>query len=66
MRAQHTLSNTVDEEASFFNTSTPAFYIDYFKLIQRYFEEGLPMNAGPNKKAVSSYATLVVQADGRR
>ena len=47
---QHTFSNPFGEEAS--NTIMPAFYINYFKLIQSYLDEGLPMNAATNKKAM--------------
>ena len=32
-RAPHTFSNPYDEEAKFFNTYTPAHYINYFKLL---------------------------------
>jgi hypothetical protein len=59
--AQHTFSNPFDEEAS--NTFMLAFYINYFKLIQSYLDEGLPMNAVTSKKAIASYATLLVQSD---
>lgn len=32
-RAPHTFSNPYEEEAKFFNTYTPAHYINYFKLL---------------------------------
>lgn len=32
-RSPHTFSNPYDEEAKFFNTYTPAFYINYFKML---------------------------------
>ncbi|KAL9077247.1 MAG: hypothetical protein Q9161_000513 [Pseudevernia consocians] len=32
-RAPHTFSNPFEEEARFFNTFTPAFYVNYFKLM---------------------------------
>jgi len=32
-RSPHTFSNPYDDEAKFFNTYTPAFYINYFKLL---------------------------------
>lgn len=60
-RAQNTFSNPFDEEAS--NSFMLAFYINHFKLIQSYLDEGLPMNAATNKKAMASYATLLVQSD---
>jgi len=61
VRAQHTFSNPFDEGAS--NTFMPAFYINYFKLIQSYLDEGLLMNAATNKNAMASYVTLLVQSD---
>ncbi len=33
-RAPHTFSNPFEGEAKFFNTFTPAFYVNYFKLIE--------------------------------
>ncbi len=32
-RSPHTFSNPYDEEAKFFNTCTPAFYFNYFKML---------------------------------
>lgn len=34
-RSPHTFSNPYDEEAKFFNTYTPAFYINYFKMLSQ-------------------------------
>jgi len=48
----HTFSNPFDEEAKFINTYTPAFYINYFKLLAKMNEEGKPMNPESNKKAM--------------
>lgn len=33
VRAIHTFSNPFDEEAEFFNTFTPAYYIDYLRML---------------------------------
>lgn len=38
-RSPHTFSNPYDEEAKFFNTYTPAFYINYFKMLSKMSEE---------------------------
>jgi len=38
-RSPHTFSNPYDEEAKFFNTYTPAFYINYFKLLNKMLTE---------------------------
>jgi mannose-6-phosphate isomerase-like protein (cupin superfamily) len=59
IRAPHTFSNPFDEEAKFFNTYTPAFYINYFKLLQQMIGEG-EMTAEANKEAMSHYATIPI------
>lgn len=58
-KSPHTFSNPFDEEARFLNTFTPAFYINYFKLLSELAESG-PLTAEINKKAMSYYATLPV------
>lgn len=60
VRAPHTFSNPFDEEARFFNTYTPAFYINYFKLLGSMIEEGGQMTPERNLKAMANYATLPV------
>lgn len=59
VRAPHTFSNPFDTEAKFFNTYTPAFYINYFKLLGSLIEEG-PMTPEKNIQAMANYATLPV------
>lgn len=60
VRAPHTFSNPGDQEARFINTFTPSFYINYFRLLSRLSEEGKPMSAAANKKAMANFATIVV------
>ena len=52
-RSPHTFSNPYDEPAKFFNTYTPAFYINYFKLLATLGEAGKPMNPEANKRAMA-------------
>jgi hypothetical protein len=52
-RSPHTFSNPYDEPAKFFNTYTPAFYINYFKLLATMNEAGQPMNPEANRKAMA-------------
>ncbi|KAK7892715.1 hypothetical protein LTR67_006952 [Exophiala xenobiotica] len=59
-RSPHTFSNPYDEEAKFFNTYTPAFYINYFKLLAKLGEEGKPMNPEANRRAMAYFATIGV------
>lgn len=53
VRSPHTFSNPFDEEAKFFNTYTPSFYINYFKLLSQLAEAGKPMTAEANRKAMA-------------
>lgn len=60
IRAPHTFSNPFDEEAAFFNTFTPAFYINYFKLMSMMSEKQGGFTPEINKAAMSAYATMPV------
>ncbi|KAH6952470.1 RmlC-like cupin domain-containing protein [Ilyonectria sp. MPI-CAGE-AT-0026] len=60
VRAPHTFSNPTDQEAKFFNTYTPAYYINYFKLLGTYVQEGKPISPREHLDAMSNYATLPV------
>ncbi|KAJ5109142.1 hypothetical protein N7456_005817 [Penicillium angulare] len=58
-KSPHTFSNPTDEEAVFFNTLTPAFYINYFKLLSDLVEGG-ELTPEANQKAMAYYATIPV------
>ena len=58
-RAPHTFANPFDEEAKFFNTFTPAFYVNYFKLLSAMAQQG-PVGKGEVTRAMAAYATLPV------
>lgn len=64
IKAPHTFSNPTDGESVFFNTFTPSFYINYFKLLANLSveasERGEPMPAEANARAMALYATLPV------
>lgn len=62
-RSPHTFSNPFDEPAKFFNTYTPAFYINYFKMLATMSEQGKPMSPEANRRAMAYFATIGV-ADG--
>lgn len=62
-RSPHTFSNPYDEEAKFFNTYTPAFYINYFRMLSKMSEEGKPMNPEANRRAMAYFATIGVADD---
>lgn len=59
IRAPHTFSNPFDTEARFINTFTPAFYINYFKLLASLIDGG-EMTPEKNMQAMSHYATIPI------
>lgn len=60
LQAPHTFSNATDEEARFINTYTPAFYINYFKMLGEMIEDGGAMTPERNKAAMASFATIPI------
>ncbi|KAF2641917.1 RmlC-like cupin [Massarina eburnea CBS 473.64] len=57
-RAPHTFSNPFDTEAKFFNTFTPAFYIDYFKMMAEVSKGDVKMSKEKNLEIMSRFATM--------
>lgn len=66
IRSPHTFSNPTDQEAKLFFTSTPAFYINYFKLLSQMGDAGKPMPAEANMQAMALYATTLVDKQPRK
>lgn len=66
IRAPHTFSNPTDEEARIFFTSTPSFYINYFKLLSSLSEPDKPLPAEVTMTAMSMFATLQVDKQARK
>jgi quercetin dioxygenase-like cupin family protein len=58
IRAPHTFSNPTDQEAKFFNTFTPAFYIDYFKILAEISKSDEKMSKEKNLEVMSRFATM--------
>ncbi|KAK5163497.1 uncharacterized protein LTR77_010679 [Saxophila tyrrhenica] len=63
IRAPHTFSNPGDEEATIIFTSTPSFYINYFKLLSSLSKPDEPLPGEVTMKAMSMFATI--QVDGK-
>jgi len=59
--APHTFENPWDEEATFLNTFTPAFYINYFKMLQAAVEKTGVMTKEANVEAMEFYATVAIE-----
>ncbi|KAI1433216.1 RmlC-like cupin domain-containing protein [Xylaria sp. CBS 124048] len=58
-RAPHTFSNPTGEDAVFFNTFTPAFYINYFKLMAEMAGgSNRPLSKEEFVEAMAKYATV--------
>lgn len=66
IRSPHTFSNPTDHESRLFFTTTPSFYINYFKLLSQLGEEGKPMPAEANMQAMALYATTLVDKQPRK
>lgn len=58
IRAPHTFSNPSDGESKFFNTYTPAFYIDYFKILAELSKSDERMSKEKNLEVMSRFATM--------
>jgi quercetin dioxygenase-like cupin family protein len=58
IRAPHTFSNPTDQEAKFFNTYTPAFYIDYFKVLAETLKGDEKMSKEKNIEVMGRFATM--------
>lgn len=56
----HTFGNDTDEELVLYNTFTPAFYIDYFRLMAKMASQTADGKLTPElaKEAMERYATL--------
>lgn len=59
-RAPHTFSNVGDVPAKFFNTFTPAHYVNYFKLMDELVKKGEKMGPELTRKAMAYFATIGV------
>jgi hypothetical protein len=64
VRAPHTFSNPSGSEACFLNTFTPAFCINYFKLLSALVPPGERIHREASVQAMASFATLPVPEMG--
>jgi oxalate decarboxylase/phosphoglucose isomerase-like protein (cupin superfamily) len=58
VRAPHTFSNPFDVDAKFFNTYTPAFYINYFKILAELSKQDVQMSKEKNLEVMAQFATM--------
>ncbi|KAK4505188.1 hypothetical protein PRZ48_003151 [Zasmidium cellare] len=66
IRAPHTFSNPGDEEAKIFFTTTPSFYINYFKLLSQLAKPDQPVPAEVNMQAMAMFATILADKKPRK
>jgi quercetin dioxygenase-like cupin family protein len=59
-KAIHTFSNPFDEEAEFFNSFTPAYYVDYLRMLADAMKEGGVMQE-KQKAIMAQFATFEVE-----
>jgi mannose-6-phosphate isomerase-like protein (cupin superfamily) len=64
-RAPHTFANATDEEAICICTCTPAYYVNYFRLLAKQAETGQPFSQELILNAMAKYATLPVTPDSK-
>jgi len=62
-KAIHTFSNPFDEEAEFFNSFTPAYYVDYLRMLADALKEGGVMQE-KQKAIMAQFATFEVEVPG--
>jgi quercetin dioxygenase-like cupin family protein len=59
-KAVHAFSNPFDEEAEFFNTFTPAYYVDYLRMLAQQAREGKgPLTVEQQVEAMKQFATFL-------
>ncbi|CAG8972987.1 hypothetical protein HYALB_00007833 [Hymenoscyphus albidus] len=58
IKAVHSFSNPFDEPAEFLNTFTPAFYIDYLRMVGANMKSGMMMGAEKQKEIMAQFATF--------
>jgi oxalate decarboxylase/phosphoglucose isomerase-like protein (cupin superfamily) len=63
-KAVHTFSNPFDEEAEMFNTFTPAYYVDYLKMVAKVTQSGQPIGAKEARAIMAQFATFPPEVDG--
>lgn len=66
VRAPHTFSNASDEEARIFFTTTPSYYINYFKLLSKLAKPDQPVPAEVNIQAMAMFATILADKKPRK
>jgi len=58
-RAVHTFSNPFDEDAEFFNTFSPAYYVDYLRLTAKAIAaKGGPLSEKESRDIMAQFATF--------
>lgn len=58
-KAIHTFSNPFDEEAEFFNSFTPAYYVDYLRAMARLLHAGrFPLSPKEAEDLMAQFATF--------
>lgn len=64
IKAIHSFSNPFDEQAEFFNTFTPAFYVDYLRLLAQGIAKNGKLNEEQHRAIMYQFATFAPGEDG--
>lgn len=65
--APHTFANESDDEVIIYNTFTPAFYVNYFRFMEKKIKESGAGRMTPEigEMAMAHYATITTGPDGK-
>ncbi|RDL37441.1 Uncharacterized protein BP5553_04874 [Venustampulla echinocandica] len=64
IKAIHSFSNPFDEPAEFFNTFTPAFYVDYLRLLAQGIAQKGKLDEEQHRAIMLQFATFAPGDDG--
>jgi quercetin dioxygenase-like cupin family protein len=57
-KAVHTFSNPFDEEGEFFSSFTPAYYVDYLRMLAKWGSDGRKLTPDEMREAQAKFATF--------
>lgn len=64
IKAIHSFSNPFEEPAEFLNTLTPAYYVDYLRMVAASMKSGLKMGEEGQREIMAQFATFPPGAEG--
>jgi mannose-6-phosphate isomerase-like protein (cupin superfamily) len=62
-KAVHTFSNPFDEEGELYNSFTPAYYVDYLRMLSKRFQEKGMLSEEEQREVMAQFATFPLEED---